>query len=134
MIFLFPADYQNLSASNKQKVLVVDDDVAILQLMSSVIEKSGSEVYCAATGEEALELMQKNVYGLVISDVSLPGMSGIELFESVNDQFENMPFIFMSGYAVEDVHQAVLEKSAGFFPKPFDVTTVIKSISGIFSH
>ena len=120
--------------SKKHKVLVVDDDVAILQLMSSVIEKSGFEVDCAATGEEAFELMQKNGYGLVISDVSLPGMSGIELFESVSDQFKNMPFIFMSGYAVEDVHQAVLEKSAGFFPKPFDITTVIKLISGILSH
>ena len=120
--------------SKKHKVLVVDDDVAILHLISSVIEKSGFEVDCAATAEEAFELMQKNGYGLVISDVSLPGMSGIELFESVSDQFKNMPFIFMSAYAVEDVHQAVLEKSAGFFPKPFDITTIIKSISGIFSH
>ena len=120
-------------SSAGQKVLVVDDEVAILQLMARVIEKSGFEVDCATTGEEAFELMQKNRYGLVISDVSLPGMSGIELFESVNIQFKNMPFVFMSGYAVEDVNKAVLDKSAGFFPKPFDVNTIMKSISGILS-
>ena len=116
------------------KILVVDDDVAILQLMSKIIKRSGYDVESAADAEEALRMITENEFQLVISDLSLPGMSGIELFKEVGNKYGSPEFIFMSGYAVEDTEESILESAAGFFPKPFQITNVMEKISEILSN
>lgn len=119
---------------SENKVLIVDGEESILQLMSKVIEKSGHKVDCAESGEEALKLVNKNRYGLVISDISLPGISGIELFQIVSKKYKNTAFIFMSGYAIDEINEAVINKSAGFFAKPFNITHVIITIDKILTN
>jgi len=120
--------------SSDQKVLVVDDDLAILQLMSRIIKKSGYDVESAENAEEALKMIIENEFRLVISDISLPGMSGIELFKEVGNKYGNPEFIFMSGYAVEDMEKSVFESASGFSPKPFQITKVMETISKILSN
>ena len=117
-----------------KRVLVVDDDVAILQLMIKIIKKSGYDVESAENAEEALKMIIENEFRLVISDISLPGMSGIDLFKEVGKKYGNPEFIFMSGYAVEDMEKSVFESAAGFFPKPFKITNVMNTISKILSN
>ena len=121
-------------SSTDKKVLVVDDDIAILQLMSKIIERSGYHVKSASNAEEALKLIMKNQFNLVISDISLPGMSGIELYKQVRNKYESPDFIFMSGYAVDDMDESILESVAGFFPKPFQIKNIMDTISNILSN
>lgn len=117
-----------------RKVLVVDDDLAILELMSRIINKSGYDVESASDAEEALKLIIENEFQLVISDISLPGMSGIELFKKVRNKYGSPKFIFMSGYAVDDMDEPILEGAAGFFPKPFQIGSVMDKISKLLSN
>ena len=128
----------NSSGSNKKvndnKVLIVDDEESILQLMSKIIERSGHEVDCALTGEEALKLVNENNYGLVISDISLPGISGVDLFQAVSEDHEGTAFIFMSGYAIDEIDESVINKSAGFLAKPFDINQILKTVDNIFTN
>ena len=91
-----------------RKVLVVDDDLAILELMSRIINKSGYDVESASDAEEALKMIIENDFQLVISDISLPGMSGIDLFKKVRNKYGSSKFIFMSGYAVDDMDEPIL--------------------------
>ena len=102
-----------------RKVLVVDDDLAILELMSKIIEKSGYDVESASDAEDVLKLIIENEFQLVISDIYLPGMSGIELFKKVRNKYGSPQFIFMSGYAVDDMDEPILEGAAGFFLSHF---------------
>ena len=117
--------------ATKKKVLIVDDEKSILQLMSRVIEKSGHKVDRAETGEEALKMVNENSYGLVISDILLPGISGIDLFQAVSNNHESTAFIFMSGYAINEIDEAVINKATEFFAKPFDIALMIKTIDNI---
>lgn len=120
--------------NNDKKVLVVDDDRAILNLMSKIIENSGYNVKSASNAKEALKLIMENQFNLVISDISLPGMSGIELYKKVRNRYESPDFIFMSGYAVDDIDESIIESVAGFFPKPFQIQCVMDTISKILSN
>lgn len=120
--------------NNDKKVLVVDDDRAILKLMSRIIENSGYNVKSASNAKEALKLIMENQFNLVISDISLPGMSGIELYKKVRNRYESLDFIFMSGYAVDDMDESIIESVAGFFPKPFQIQSVMDTISKILSN
>ncbi len=128
----------NISGSNKKttenKVLIVDDEESILQLMSRIIERSGLKVDCALTGEEALKLVNENSYGLVISDISLPGISGVDLFRAVSKDYQGTAFIFMSGYAIDEIDESVINKSAGFLAKPFDIAQIMKTVNNIFTN
>ena len=117
-----------------KKILVVDDDRAILSLMSKIIENSGYHVKSASNAKEALKLIMENQFNLVISDISLPGMSGIELYKKVRNRYESLDFIFMSGYAVDDMDESIIESVAGFFPKPFQIQSVMDTISKILSN
>ena len=120
--------------NNDKKVLVVDDDRAILKLMSRIIENSGYNVKSASNAKEALKLIMENQFNLVISDISLPGMSGIELYKKVRNRYESLDFIFMSGYAVDDMDESIIESVSGFFPKPFQIQSVMDTISKILSN
>ena len=125
---------EDTKGNSDKKVLVVDDDIEILQLMSRIIERSGYHVKSASDAEEALKLIMENQFNLVISDISLPGMSGIELYNKVRNKYECPEFIFMSGYAVNDMDEMILESAADFFPKPFRIKSVMETISRILSN
>ena len=76
--------------------------------------------------------LAKDEYGLVICDIKLPGMSGLELYESERTKNKKTPFIFISGYELEDWSDSVITESAGFLPKPFSIDEVKLLLKNIF--
>ena len=70
-------------AKLKASILVVDDEPAMRLLLSSILKDEGHNVTAAATGEEALHLIATRHYHLVLTDLKMPGISGLELLEQV---------------------------------------------------
>ena len=113
------------------KLLIVDDCVDILNILSSFLELSGYETDKALNGMEAAERLQNNSYDVVITDAEMPGMDGQELCMFIKSDFPSLYVIGMSGS-----FQALNElKAAGAdicFSKPFHVGEVEEAIENRF--
>lgn len=95
------------------KILVVDDECSLVQLCKIILEAAGYTVRTALTGSEALELINEDVPDIVLLDVMMPGMSGIEVCRRIRQKFSaNKPCIFM--YTADDSRETYdTSKTAG---------------------
>lgn len=81
------------------RVLVVDDEGAIRYSVSKTLQRIGYEVEEAASGEEALEMMVKRDYEVVLTDIRMPGLTGVDLLKRIKDTSPDAIVILMTGYA-----------------------------------
>ncbi|HEY2011310.1 MAG TPA: PAS domain S-box protein [Rhizomicrobium sp.] len=86
-------------ASSSLKVLAVDDDRLVLFNTTAMLEDLGHSVMEAVSGEEALELLREHHFDLVITDQSMPRMTGIQLWDAIRAQWPDLPVILATGYA-----------------------------------
>lgn len=125
------------SASGKsavnRKVLVIDDNEPVLTTIAEIIKGEEIEVDTASTGNTGLELIAKNKYGLIISDIKLPDIDGFEIFKSVRDNLGDTKFVFMSGYATVEKHLELISGAYGFLKKPFNVDEILIILNKIFN-
>src|ERR1035437_4209740 len=96
------------------KILVVDDEPDIVELVSYNLKKDGFVVASAADGEEALSLIKKNRYDLIILDLMLPGIQGVDLCRMIrsNAATERLPIIMLTAKADESDRVLGLEMGA----------------------
>ena len=124
------------SASGKskvnRKVLVIDDNEPVLTTIAEIIKGEEIEVDTASTGNMGLELIAKNKYGLIISDIKLPDINGLEIFKSVRDNLGNTKFVFMSGYVTVEKNTELIDQADGFLKKPFNVDEILIILNKIF--
>ena len=109
-------------------VLVVDDERSMRDFLKILLEKEGHKVATADNGEKALEILGSQAVEVVISDIRMPGITGIELLESIKEDFPDLPVIMITAFASPD--DAVLAMKNGAFDyisKPFNVDE-IKSV------
>ncbi|GGM17850.1 response regulator [Deinococcus aerophilus] len=113
------------------RILVVDDDAAILKLISVILSRAGHEVRTSSHPVEALELLKVFTPDLVISDVVMPYMTGLEFLEKVreHEHLSALPFMLLSSHAERgDVRRGMNLGADDYLPKPFtpqDLTTAI---------
>ncbi len=101
-------------------VLVVDDDAFFRTFCSDVLRQEGYEVELAASGAEALERIEALHPALVLADIYMPEMSGLELLESVKARSPSVDVVIMTGYAsIETAIQALKRGAADYLRKPF---------------
>jgi putative two-component system response regulator len=102
------------------RVLVIDDEGVIRGLMMEILESAGYEVTGAETAERALSLLDVEDFDLVISDVVMPGLSGLELLERVHALRASLPVVLVTGAGTYDtLSQALDHGAAGLITKPF---------------
>ena len=82
----------------KKKVLVVDDEEGIRLLYKEELEEEGLEVQVAESGEEALKKLELDDYSLVILDIKMPGMDGIEVLRRIKERWKSVPVIIATAY------------------------------------
>ena len=82
----------------KQKILLVDDEESIHLLYREELEEEGYEVFSAMTGEEALERFDEIAPDLVILDINMPGMNGLEVLRNIKEKNAQLPVILSSAY------------------------------------
>jgi putative two-component system response regulator len=102
------------------RVLVIDDEHVIRMLVMEILEAAGHEVTGAESAERALTLLDANDFDLVVSDVVMPGLSGLELLEVVRTRRASLPVILVTGAGTYDtLSQALSRGAAGLVTKPF---------------
>jgi DNA-binding NtrC family response regulator len=100
------------------RILIVDDEEGLRRLLSILLSKEGYEVVAAANGSEAIAQFEKNVVDLVITDIKMPGMSGIELLQAIRALDPAVPVIVMTAYASLDTAiEAVNQGAFHYFVK-----------------
>ena len=104
---------------SKSKILIVDDERNILLSLSRALTLEGYEAEVAGSGELALEKLRKGHYDLVILDIQMPGLDGIEVLRTIGKEKIKVPVIMMSGHAtVETAVQATKLGAHDFIEKP----------------
>jgi DNA-binding response OmpR family regulator len=106
-------------------VLICDDEVEILSLLADCLDGMNLKILTAINGREALDLISKNHIDLVVSDIMMPEMNGIELLTQVRERDVKIPVIFVSGFADRHVLIDIMTRGAySFIDKPFSMETV----------
>jgi two-component system KDP operon response regulator KdpE len=116
------------------RILVVDDEIEIVRALERSLAAHGYEVFIASSGEEALEVMAHHRPDLMLLDLGLPGMSGLEVCQRVRTQ-TNLPIIVLSVRDAErDKVQALDQGADDYVPKPFGVNEVLARIRVALRH
>jgi len=104
----------------KKKVLVVEDNPNMSGLLADMLEVFEVESVSASDGIEALELINDQEFGMVISDLRMPKMNGTELLLAVKEKYPKMPVVLISGYTMDSADdETVATRADGFLSKPF---------------
>jgi DNA-binding NtrC family response regulator len=113
-----------------EKILIVDDEPDMLKLLSMIIrEKTSYEVTTTNNPVEALDLVKKGHYDLVITDLKMPGLDGIELLDAVKQVDADMPIIIITAYSsVEAAAEAIQKGGFDFITKPFRKEQILFTI------
>jgi CheY-like chemotaxis protein len=83
----------------RMSVLLVDDDDGVREVCSAMLEDIGCDVTAVASGEEALQALASRKFTIMLTDIAMPVMSGVELAQRTRDLVPEMPILFASGYA-----------------------------------
>lgn len=103
----------------ERSVLIVDDDVAVRRAMARVIERAGWEIAEAMDGDEAIERYQRRAASVVLSDLMMPRLDGVDLLHSLRAIDSDVPVIMLSGCGRRERCSAALRAGANdFVPKP----------------
>jgi len=119
-------------AETTRSVLIVDDEPNMRKTLADILHDEGYEVSTAASGEEAVEMCSGEGYDIVLLDVRMPGIDGVEAFRQIRRHQENVRVIMMSAYSVDELKEAALDEGAiAFLSKPLDVERVVKLIGEV---
>ena len=103
-------------------ILIVDDEQSYRQLLTLVFESDGHSIRTAANGREAVELVREEAPDVIVSDVRMPDMDGIEMLRAVRETHADLGVVFMTAHAsVESAREAFKLGADDFVTKPFDV-------------
>ena len=123
---------RGVTLSGKQSVLVVDDDLHILEVLEARLTTANLRVLKATSGEEALEIVRANLVDLMISDVRMPGMGGMDLFTEVRALRPSLPVIFLTAYGtIPDAVKAVKAGAVDYLTKPFEGRDLVQKVQEV---
>jgi response regulator RpfG family c-di-GMP phosphodiesterase len=112
------------------RILVIDDEDVIRILVGEILDSAGHDVTSAESAETALALLDESDFDLVVSDVVMPGLSGIELLETVRARRASLPVVLVTGAGTYDtLSRALTHGAAGLVTKPFahaDLETAVE--------
>jgi signal transduction histidine kinase/CheY-like chemotaxis protein len=123
-----------VSGGPSGRILVVDDEVAVRRTLHDILAEGGHQVLLAASGEEAIRLFQSRAVDLVVTDLGMPGMNGLEVARALKALSPHTPIALVTGWG------AVAEDAGGFahvnrvLTKPFRVREVLDAVRQLLPH
>jgi two-component system response regulator PilR (NtrC family) len=112
-------------ADKKRRVLVVDDEQDVRDILDSVLKKLDYIPFVAESGEEALEILKNNKIDVILSDLYMPGMDGIELLKRVRSLKKNFVFLIITAHpTIETAVDAIKKGAYDYLTKPFHIEEV----------
>jgi len=110
-----------LADNTKQRILVVDDELSMRELLEFMLVREGYQLTCAKNGESAITLIEKNDFDLLLCDIRLGDITGLEVLKAAKKKNRNTVVIMISAYAsAETAVEAMNEGAYDYVPKPFD--------------
>ena len=114
---------------SEYKVLLVDDEDTVRRVTSRLLEKLGYSVSTATDGPTALEMLEnEGPFDLVLTDVVMPGMTGIELADRIREMRPDQRILFTSGYTTREYGRAPGQPPRPFMPKPFSMADLAANV------
>ena len=118
----------------RKKVLVIDDEVSIRFLLREVIEDIGYHCLEAESAIRGIEIVKENKPDLIILDIQMPQMNGLEAIQKIRKIDKNVPVLMLSAFShMENVIDNLGVKIEEFIPKPFDIDYLSKRIVQVIS-
>ena len=120
-----------------KKILVIDDEELITRSLTNLLERNKFEVFVAKNGQDALIMVEEEKFDLIISDIRMPGMNGVEVVKNIFSNLEKTgqrrpPIVFITGYADEECEKKTKELNAiAYIYKPFDISELIERVEAI---
>ena len=116
----------------KHAILIVDDEINTLKVLAAALKNSKIQVETARSGEEALDLIQKKKYSLVISDFKMGGMSGEDLLEKCKALYPDLPFILLTAHGTIELAVNAMRKGAyTYLTKPVNINLLESIVTDI---
>jgi two-component system, OmpR family, phosphate regulon response regulator PhoB len=122
--------------TGRARVLVVDDDREILEMTALLLRGAGHEVTLAASGEEALYLVQESPPDLVLLDINMPGFDGWEVLRVLkeDDRTASLPVVMFSvNFEVREKLHALQQGASDYITKPFDTNALLRRVSDVLA-
>ncbi len=105
----------------KSSILLIDDDDSLRRIMEFSLTEVGHTVQTASNGEDGLRLFEKNAFDAVITDITMPGMSGMEVLATVRRRDAHIPVIVITAYGtIESAVEAMKQGAFDYITKPFN--------------
>jgi len=111
------------------KLLIIDDEKSIRKTLREILEYEKYQVDEAADGTEGLSLIEKNKYDIILCDIKMPKMDGIEVLEKIMEKTSDTPVVMISGHGnIETAVEAVKKGAFDFISKPLDLNRLLVTI------
>ncbi|MBW1900579.1 MAG: response regulator [Deltaproteobacteria bacterium] len=123
-----PTGAIRLSEQEREKfrILVVDDELIVRDSLKEWLKEEGFTVDAAESGPDALEMLNEKQYHLMLTDIKMPGMDGVEVLKKAKEAFPDLTVVMMTAYAtVETAVEAMKIGALDYLVKPFDLDTLI---------
>ncbi len=121
--------------SSKPRILIVDDEERFRNTMSKLLTVEGYEVSIAGTGPEALEMLRQNLHDLVILDVRMPEMNGVQVLSEIKKIDVSLEVIIMTGYASVDTAKEIMKLGAyDYLLKPYAIAELLEKIDAAYDR
>ena len=111
------------------RILVIDDEAVVRDVMAEILESSGYDVAVAETAERGLELLDTCDPEIVVSDIQMPGLSGLDLLDAVRARRASLPVVLVTGAGTYNIlTEALAQGAAGLLTKPFSHAQLVEAV------
>ena len=117
------------TAEGGPRILIVDDDAGQRSLLNSFLRSQGFETALADSGERALEMLRSGKFAMMISDVRMPGLSGLETLRRARQEHVTLPVLLVTAFTdIRDAVAAMRDGAVNYLPKPIDLDELLDSV------
>ncbi|HPK46142.1 MAG TPA: ATP-binding protein, partial [Spirochaetota bacterium] len=122
-------------SGNGETVLVVEDEQSLLKMVQIMLERLQYNVIAVSSPLEAIEIVKSrgNEIALMLTDLVMPVMNGVELYEAINKINPHIKNIFMSGYTDLVIYEHIVNKESNYLQKPFSIFDLAKKLKHVLS-
>jgi len=113
----------------ENSILIVDDELLIRDLLYDFFVSQGWQPSMAENGQKAMEILENQKVDLVLTDIRMPEMDGLELTSEIRQRYPDIPVIIMTAYpSVESAVEALRNRVSDYITKPFNINKLYKSV------
>lgn len=123
---------ENTQIIDRTRVLLVDDEAGFVDVMAKRLQKRGFEVAAAYSGNEAVQIMRRADFDIVVLDLKMEGMDGLEVLRIFKVMAPELPVIILTGHgSLSSAEEGIQMGAADYISKPYDFEMLVEKIRSI---